>query len=610
MRQAHDRTTAYAKLICSGLKVPFGESEYLACKRHLDDMARKDFAYIFDAAEAEKHIDFAEELTLGEGTKPQKLVLDGWQAFIIGNIFGWRVKYSKEHRFREAYIQVGRQNGKDMLAGSFANDFATLSGYQYGLICCTATKQDQAKIAWKELLKFIRSDKDLEKLYKVQESDVIITSLVTGTEIKAIGRDTKSADGFRPILAIIDEYHAHRTNQMYNLMHDGQINVTNALTLVITTAGFNLNGPCYKLYKLCKRILTGAVKKETQFVFIAEMDEKDDIWDQHNWAKANPHYLWNQDNSINTYMLARLAQSAITAREIGGEDLVNFKTKHLNTWVKYSNGRLLDIGAWERCGTSWTLDQIITRLGARQCYLGLDLSQGGDLTSIVLEFPLVPANLSDDIREKWCGPDSVFKDGLPKIYVWSHSYMPELALPAHEQSDLAPYRAWVNQKLLTVTSGMYGVKTDYDLIFTELKELKDKYDLEFIGVGYDPANASAFLSKLEELAGGADITSITQSAKSLNDATQDIVLAVKAQEIFYDQANELLTWSAVNAMTVKNGYAEIKIDKNAYEERIDPICAMVDAHKLYFMNKEPDDDKADDDAYDTFSDIVNGLKKE
>ena len=182
----------------SGNKI-CGHSEYLACKRHLDNIADKDFEFTFDVKEAEKHINIANELTIGEGIKAQPLKTRSFQAFIIGSLFGWRKKHSKIRRFREAYVQIARQNGKSFIAGEMSNDFATFSGYQYGRIFLTATKQDQANIVWDEVKKFIENDSDLGDLYKIRTHERTITSKVTGTVIKAIGRDTKSADGFRSV---------------------------------------------------------------------------------------------------------------------------------------------------------------------------------------------------------------------------------------------------------------------------------------------------------------------------------------------------------------------------------------------------------------------------
>ena len=379
---------------------------------------------------------------------------------------------------------------------------------------------------------------------------------MTNTTIEAIGRDTKSADGFRSIMAVVDEYHAHPTDQMYKLMLDGQIAVDNALTLAITTAGFNLNAPCYEQYQFCKKVLSGNVRKDSLFIFITEMDEDDDMWDPVNWAKANPLNLWNADDTLNDEMIARMAEKAIDAREKQGRDLVNFQTKTLNRWVEYTGGGLLDLAAWRKCAADTTLEE----MRGRQCYLGIDLSSGGDLTGIALIFP---------------GDDD-------DVYVWSHSYMPELRLAEHIRTDDAPYGVWKDAGLLTLTSGIYGIKTDYKYIISDLSRIMNEYEIEVIGCGYDDHNAGAFLSDLEDVL-SCDLTLVKQSARSLNDATKDFQLSVKAGKVSYDRRNALLTWSMVNAViSAPNSFGEIKIDKMTQTNRIDPCDAVIDAWVVYF----------------------------
>ena len=551
-----DRTTEYAKLVVKGKKIA-GRKEYLACERHLQDLKKKNFDYKFNKELAEKAINIINELVIGEGEEQQKLSTRGFQNFIIGSLFGWVKKKTKERRFREAYIQVGRQNGKSILSGAMANQFATFSGYKLGRIFCAATKQEQANIVWDEIAKFIRSDNDLQEMYKITEHERTIKSFVTGNVIKSLGRDTKSADGFRSILAICDELHAHPNNQMYKLMLDGQINVDGALTLAITTAGFNLNGFCFEQYKFCEKVLEKVIDKESLFIFICEMDKDDDIWDYNNWAKSNPYLLFNSDNTINKDMVARLAEKAIEAKEKGGADLLNFMTKHLNYWVTNGVGGFVDLQKFKECESDLTIED----MKGKECYLGLDLSSGGDLTSIALAFPLENE----------------------KIYIYSHSFMPELRLAEHEKTDDVPYRMWVNKGLLTLTSGAFGVKTDYKFIINHLKELIEKYEIRILEVGYDSHNASVFLQDLDFLA--CDLTEIKQSAKSLNDATKDFQLSVKANQLLYDKENDLLKWSIANATTTSNSFGEIKIDKQAQKYRIDPVDAVIDAWKIMLVNK-------------------------
>lgn len=552
-----DRTTAYAKLVVSGKKIA-GRKEFLACKRHLDDLKRKKFDYKFDVEEAEFAIDFANTLVMKNG---EPLKTRGFQEFIIGSLHGWRKKRTKERRFREAYIQVGRRNGKSFLSGMQATFFSTYLGLK-DRIFCAATKQDQANIVWDDVRNFIESDSDLTELYKVKEHDRTIKSLITDTVIKSLGRDTKSMDGFGNILSICDELHAHPNNQMYKLLLDGQADVDNALTLAITTAGFNLNSFCYEHYQFCERILEGLIEKESLFIFICEMDKEDDIWDWKNWLKANPYFLYNEDGTPNDTKIARYSEKAIDAREKGGDDLTNFLTKQLNMWVTAKGGQYIDLAKFKECESDLTLED----MRGRRAYLGFDLSKGGDLTSIALVFPL-----EDD-----------------KIYIYSHSFMPELRLEEHEKTDDVPYRIWVRERLLTLTTGAFGIKTDYKFIISHLKEILERYEIEIVECGYDAHNAGSFLADLDFL--GCDLIEVKQSAKSLNDATVDFALSVKAVQVLYDKKNSLLKWSIANATTTSNSFGEIKVDKQAQKNRIDPVDAILDAWKIMLLNKKEDVD--------------------
>ncbi len=578
-----DRVTKYAKLVVDGRKIA-GRSEILACKRHLEDLERSrldDFEYFFNADEAEKSINIANELTIGEGEEKQTLETYGFQEFIIGSLNGWRQKETGYLRFREAYVQMARQNGKSFLSGTVSVDRSSFSGYKEGRIFCAATKQEQAMLVWDEVRKFIEADPELKELYKVTQSTNTITSKVTGTTIKAIGRDTKSLDGFRSILANVDEYHAHPNNQVYKLLQGGQRRVKNALMLAITTAGFNLNGPCYEHYQFCKKVLEGLIRKESLFIFICEMDKEDDIWDYKNWAKANPLLLFNRDYTINMAEVKAMAEVAVEVKEKGGQDLVDFMTKWLNIWVTWKGGALIDLEKLKLCESTLTLED----MKGKPCYLGVDLSSGGDLTSIALVFPL------DDDR----------------VFIHSHSFMPELRLAEHEKTDDVPYRLWVKDGLLTLTSGSFGIKTDYKFIVNYLEEIIEKYSLDIIECGYDGHNASAFISDLDFL--GCDLTEVLQSAKSLSDATQDFQLAVKATQLLYNKDNSLLVWSLINATTTKNSFGEIKVDKLSQENRIDPVDAILDAWKIMFLNKNTDNYDVNSEV-DDFLEFVGKIKKD
>ena len=163
--------------------------------------------------------------------------------------------------------------------------------------------------------------------------------------------------------------------------------------------------------------------------------------------------------------------------------------------------------------------------------------------------------------------------------------MPKGRIQEHIETDLAPYDLWEQMELITVTGGSSDFKNDYKFIIRDLQRIKEEYDLTFLGIGIDPHNADGILSDLESF--GCPVVIIVQSCKSLNDATVDIQLLVKSGDIEYNQNNELLTWSFLNASIVRNSFDEIKVDKKpgVRFKRIDPVDACIDAHACMLKNK-------------------------
>lgn len=547
-----DRVTQYAIDVIEGREIA-GEYVKLACQRHLNDLEKSKlsvFKYEFDVEKALRIIEYAETLYIAEGEEKIQLQLYPFQAFILGSLNGWVEKGTGYRRFRTSYIQLGRQNGKSFINGILGTYYGNFDGYNYGQIYCTATKADQAKIVFNEMVKFINSDDDLKELFKVQEYKSTIICNITNSTIKALGRDTKSIDGFRPLLGIVDEYHAHKDNQMYKLLEGGIKKMKQALISVITTAGFDLNSPCYELYEYCKNLLKGVFSNETQFVYIAQMDEGDDIWEPTNWIKANPTLAFDKA------ALENLIPVANTAKDMGGSTLRDFLTKQLNMWIQLTDDQYIkNFDAWKACGTDLTLKDFKDY----ECYIGLDLSSGGDLTSLGIVIPY-------------------YEDKEKKYFVDSHSFIPAKRLAEHTKTDNAPYDMWKMKGLLTVTETLGGIKTDYKYIISYLKDIIEKHSLRVKMICYDPHNADAFLSDIEEL--GYDSVMIVQSARNLNDPTVDFRLEVEAGNVSYNKENGLLTWSIANAKTVSNSFGEIKIDKDLRTKRIDPVDAIIDAWKM------------------------------
>lgn len=558
-----DRATEYARYVVEHGRYPdtgglCGELHILACQRHLRDLERQrttDFPYWWDPEAAERIVNYAETLTIAEGLAPKPLKLMGCQIFDLSIVMGWKKTANNMRRFRRRYKSISRQQGKSMENGLLLTYIAGFSGYKYGKLFTVATKKRQARIAWEEASKFITIDPDLHELFDVKDYKNTIIAKETGCTIEALSKEAGLDDGFRAIACSVDELHQHNGNGIYKALYNGTRSLPETMLSMITTRGKQLNSFCYEMDKYCQDILRGLSTAEDFFVDIFCLDPGDDIWTEDNWAKACPYTCCDPER------LATLRQDAQTARDMGGQDLADFICKSLNMWVKNTDDQFIDPVAWSSCGTDQRLLDIVAE-GYRDCWVGLDLSSGGDLTTLCLEFPL-PGR---------------------RYYLYSHSFMPRGRLEEHMETDLAPYAVWEQAELITVTGGSTDYMNDYTFIIQHLAELKERYELNFLGIGVDPHNAAGILQQLEAL--GCPVVMITQSARSLNDATVALQLLTKSGSIEYDRANELLTWSAINAALVRNSFGEVKIDKKpgARFKRIDPIDAIIDAHALMLLS--------------------------
>lgn len=552
----YDRVTAYAHKVAAG-EVIAGELHVLACKRHLDDLKKQrtdEFPYYYDPAKAQEIINYAETLTVAEGSEPKPVTLIDSQAFDLGCTFGWFKVANDKRRFRRRYKSMARQNGKTFENGIMGTYIAGFGGYNYGKLFTVATKKRQARLAWEEMSKFITIDPDLGEYFKVMDYKSVIEALFTYCTIEALSKEAGLDDGFRAIYASIDEIHQHKDNKIYKALYNGTRALDETLVSMITTRGDKLNSFCKEMDDYAIKVLRGLATAEDFFIDIYCLDPTDDIWNPDNWVKANP-FICAPGNEAKFETLKTDAQ---TAKDMGGADLRDFLTKSLNMWVQNTDDQFIHAEHWKNCGSRRTLEDF----RGRACWVGLDLSSGGDLTTFALEFP------DED-----------------KYYFYSHSFMPRGRLEEHIETDLAPYDLWVNMELISVTGGSTDFKNDYGFIIKELQRIREEYGIKFLGIGVDPHNFDGIRTELENF--GCPVVLIIQSCKHLNDATVDLQLLCKSEKLEYNYNNELLTWSFLNASLVRNSFDEIKVDKKpgARFKRIDPVDACIDAHACMLKNK-------------------------
>lgn len=592
-----DYVTIYAKDVVAGKKESVCKAELAACKRHLADLKRKDLAWHPEIAE--KHIRYAEMLKVYDDNEKQwkPLKLRGFQKFIIGSIFGWYKNGIR--RYSEAYIQIARKNGKSFLNAFFCLDFATLAGIQNGQICCAGTVYANAAIVWNDLKKMISADSQLEEFFGVhdyRDSRSYIINKKNGSTIIPLAGGTEGKqgkDGMKILFASLDEYHNHETDEMYNVLHDSQVGLNNAAIIAITTAGKNLNSPCYQQYKYAKAVVTGAMEADNLFVYICEIDLPDshkhpveyekELWNPQNWAMANPFLLYDDDYHVtkDAAKWQKFLAKGEKAKAVEGTVLNDFLIKHLNCWTTVGTTAYCDVTDLQQCTSTKTLEYF---KGMNvKVYFGLDLSSKNDLASLSGVIPV--------------------QDNVEKMYIFSHSFMPKAQLEKRKRKDKLPYDRFIQLGNLTLTDngGKNEFVLDTQFILEYARKLIEEYNFVPVYLGYDPMGISGVYSQLEEVFAGAELVEVGQYPKSMNDATRDFQGRVQGHEIEYDVKNELLTTSFNNAETVLTAKQLMIIDKKGgmAKHKIDAIDAVLNAYKCYLADDsavsqaEADNDTAD-----------------
>jgi phage terminase large subunit-like protein len=523
-----------------------------ACQRFLRDIEREgteEFPYVFNE---EKALRFLKWMTLFKHTKGklagQHIEPHPIQIFVFGNIYGWVHKDTGLRRFKKAYWQVARKNAKSQslaCAGSYES-FAF--GESMAEVYIGATKTEQSKIVWNEIKAQIQGCDFLKGKYKIAYGK--IEHLKSGSFIAALSKDAgKTGDGLNVQCGIIDEYHAHPTSEIYDVLVSGMGARPQPLMMIITTAGFELQHPCYSVeYQYVSKILDpdNPIENDEYFVMINELDKDDDIKDERNWEKANP-ILCSYEEGI-AYLRGEL-KAALDVPE----KMRNFLTKNMNVWVNMRENGYMDMSKWAACGQDFDLS-IIEGL---ECTVGVDLSAKIDLTSVGFEFK---------------------KDG--KYIVLSHSFMPEDTLDRKRRMDKVPYDLWVKQGWITTTP---GAVVDYNFIKSYIKQFEQQYNVKIREICTDPWNATQFMQDME--AEGYTVVEIRQGIQTLGGATKDFREQVYQGNVIHNN-NPVLTWALSNAVTRQDANENIMLDKSKSTERIDPIAAVINAHVRAMLKSE------------------------
>jgi phage terminase large subunit-like protein len=530
-----------------------------ACMRFLRDIEREgtdEFPFIFDEKKAMR---FLKWMTLFKHTKG---VLKGQhirpheiQVFVFGNIYGWVHKDTDYRRFKKGYWQVGRKNAKSQSLACVASYEAMAFGESMSEVYIGATKTEQARIVWKETEAMLAGCPELKGKYEVKYG--AIHHPKSRSIIRPLSKeDRKTGDGLNPQCGIIDEYHAHETDEIYNILDSGMIARAQPLLMIITTAGTNLNNPCYRSeYQYVSRLLNpnDPVENERYFAMVNELDKDengnliDDIKDEKVWLKANPIAASYPEGIEN--IRAKLKE----ALEKPGK-MDDFLTKNMNVWINKREQAYISVDRWAACGTEKLPD-----ISGLDAYVGVDLSATTDLTSVSIEVPL--------------------DDG--KFVVLSHSFIPEEKLDERVKTDKMPFDQWVRQGWITATP---GAVVDYTFVREHIKSIEEKYGVLIKEICYDKYNARHLMQELE--ADGFTTVEIPQGIRYLTEPTKNFRTKVFEKKIIHNN-NPVLTWAVGNAVTRKDAQENIMLDKSKSIDRIDPLAALINAHaRAMFANAE------------------------
>lgn len=521
-----DPVTHYARTIADGKRASC-KWERLACERHLSDTEAKVFH--FDAHAAANAIRFFSELRHYKGEHAgEAFALQPSQQFMIGSIYGWKMHKGGGRRFRYGYIEIPRKQGKTTLsAGVGIMGVLEEPGAE---VYSVATKEDQAKIGWRDGRAMIKGSPELREMLSLRVKEIRFDD--RESVWKPLGADSETLDGLNPSLALMDELHAWVHRDLWDVIDDGMGARLQPLIYQITTAGNNKHGICAEQRKHVCNILEKRVTDDHYFGIIYTIDEGDDPHDPASWAKANP--LLGVAKSVEF-----MQQQSDMAKLLPGK-LNAFLNKQLNIWTE-QDVRWLSPTAWDACATP--VDE--SALADAQCIGGLDMAATTDIAALVRYFP----NDSG-------GPDAV----LPTFW------LPEDTIAERSRRDRVPYDLWARDGLVRVTPGNV---VDYDRVRADIVAMHEA--TPFLELAYDPWNLTQLATQLQ--GDGLNVIPFRQGFASMSPAAKELEKRLLGKA-FAHGGNEVLRWMSSNVAIELDAAGNIKPSKRKSTERIDGIVAL------------------------------------
>jgi phage terminase large subunit-like protein len=518
-----------------------------AVQRQLNDLRRwgpEGGDYYFDEKEASRPCWFIENLTHTKGELAGRAIhLEPWQCFLLTTLFGWKAK-AGNRRFRSAYVEVGRGNGKSTLLSGIGL-FCLCADHEPGAeVYSFATTREQAKIVFGDAQTMARGNRALQEAYGLEVTAHALYVPATNSTFQAKSAEGSTLDGLNTHLAIIDELHAHKKRDVFDVVETSLGKRRNSLMVSITTAGVDRTGICYEQRTLVTKILSGSLQDESYFGIIYTLDPDDDWKSDEALAKANP----NWGVSARPEVIRALQAKAIATPSAEN----NFKTKHLDVWCNADVG-WMDMKAWDACADE-SLDE--SDFDGEPCWLGLDLASTSDMTAKVKIF-----------QRKI--------DGASHYYLFGDYWLPRTAI---ERGVNSQYQGWEYLGYLHVCEGPV---TDFAEIRDSILEDCGRYSVQ--SVAYDPFQAVQLSKELSD--DGVPMVLCKQTVANLSDPMKQFQALVLDHRLHFN-GDPVLTWMVSNVVCHVDVKENIYPRKDAPENKIDGVVAGIMALSRALLNDE------------------------
>lgn len=530
-----DKANQYIADVLSG-RIPACAQVIQACERQVRDLKGLD-GYRFDVIKAGRVCRFIEQLPHIKGDLAgQNIRLEPWQCFFLTTLYGWvHAGGDKDglRRFRIAYLEVPRGNGKSALLSGLTLYALGADGEGGPEVYSAATTRDQAKIVFNDSRSMLEMRRELRMNLGLKVGALAITNHTKGGVYKALSSKSNSLDGLNLHFGCLDELHAHKTREIYDVLETALGKRSQSMMVAITTAGSNRAGICYEVRAYVTKILSQTVNDESFFGVIYTIDDKDSWTEEANWIKANP----NWGVSVRPEVIANLAHKAMQLPSA----VNNFLTKHLNVWVS-ADSSWMDMRNWNACADE-SLDE--DDFAGEECVIALDLASKVDVAAKVKVFRRLVG-------------------GVAHYYAFGKYYLPEQAIVDQRNSQ---YSGWEHMGLLDITPGDV---VDLDRIEQDVKREASRYQVR--DVAYDPFQATQLSNRL--MADGFNMVEVRPTVLNFSEPMKDIDALVR-QKRLHHTGDPVLAWMISNVVCHTDAKDNIYPRKERPENKIDGVIALI-----------------------------------